>query len=142
MKYGNLIITDDEMGCVVRPWIKSTKLYFADASTFIPTIIIIPFIASLMETKIIDNYLPFSMFPTSIFNGVIVTFLWRIFCGLHRFTEPSFIWRAIKCGVLYLKTTLFWPDINVLLTLPMSIGKLGKGLDMSRHLHLNFHVTL
>ena len=91
MKYGNLIITDDEMGCVVRPRIKSTKLYFADASTFIPTIIIIPFIASLMETKIIDNYLPFSMFPTSIFNGVIVTFLWRIFCGLHRFTEPSFI---------------------------------------------------
>ena len=37
---------------------------------------------------------------------------------------------------------MFSKSKNQPLTLPMSIGKLGKGLDMSRHLHLNFHVTL
>ena len=36
---------------------------------------------------------------------------------------------------------MFSKSKNQPLTLPMSIGKLGKGLDMSRHLHLNFHVT-
>lgn len=113
MKYGNLIIIDDEMGCVVRFWIKSIKLYFVDVFIFILIIIIILFIVSLMEIKIIDNYLFFFMFLISIFNGVIVIFFWRIFCGFYRFIEFSFIWRVIKCGVFYLKIILFWLDINV-----------------------------
>lgn len=37
---------------------------------------------------------------------------------------------------------MFSKSKNQPLTLPMSIGKLGKGLDMSQHLHQNFHVTL
>lgn len=55
MKHGNLIVTDDEMGCVVKPWIKSTTLHSVDASTFIPTIIIIPFMVIIITSAYDGN---------------------------------------------------------------------------------------